>query len=104
MSDSDTLAAYHDAREATVEARAALDAGLEQMRGFLADLDSAAHHLAFHGDGTYTRGEACTISLEQRPSLDDVIALRTAWERARDHERELYSQLSSEERVALSNA
>lgn len=103
MSDSATLAAYHEAQAATAEACHALDAGLQAMRGFLADLESASHHLAFHGDGSYTRGEACTITLEQQPSLEALIALRTAWELARDRERELYSGLSSEERVGLAS-
>lgn len=99
------VAGIEEYQRALAEANAIreeLDRELTRVRGFLRDLESASHHLAFHGDGTYTRGEACTISLEDEPSMAAAIAARRRWEEARMREREAYAALTASQRVALS--
>ena len=103
MSEHEPLHAYHEATEHARDARRELDAALKLFRGFLEDLDSAAHHLSFHGDGSYTRGEACTIHIENVPDFDAVIAARQRWETARNRERELHGKLTAAQRVALTS-
>lgn len=103
MSEHDALTAFHEATEFARQARRELDSALREFRGFLEDLDSAAHHLSFHGDGGYTRGEACTIHIENVPDFDAVIAARQRWETARNRERELHGKLSAAQRVALTS-
>lgn len=101
---SEAIGRYRAAADETRSADAVLQSELRRLYAFLHDLESPAHHLAFHADGSYTRGEACTISIEQAPSLERAVELRKTFEAARDREHALYNELTPAERVKLSVA
>lgn len=97
---TNALDQYREAAARTAELRRELDARVAELSAFVRDLGSDAN-LAFHDDGTYARGEACTLVLEDLPDFAEAIEARKRWETARDTERDTHSRLSAAERVQL---